>query len=326
MLVARRRLSAPMAGFTLIELLVVIAIIAVLIALLLPAVQSAREAARRIQCVNHMKQIALAMHNYHSTHNLFPPGRVRSRVNGLGQVYSCFAQILPEIEQRAVHDAINFDLNADRGIGGPENDTARRMRIATLLCPSDTSSVFDAPEQSPVNYQMNVGTKHSVIDNNGVLFENSRITFADIQDGSSQTALISEVVRSSAISLNWIIETANQRIVSYDATCRPNGPAVPRARGNRWIYGAPNHTMYSHHRPPNHPDPDCRGGNPFGDSNNTLWDLLSLDTAARSLHPGGVNVAMADGSVRFARNSVAISVWQFLGTRAGAEVVSADSY
>ena len=323
---SRRRQNPRERGFTLIELLVVIAIIAVLIALLLPAVQSAREAARRIQCVNHMKQVALAMHNYHSAHNLFPPGRVRSRVNGLGQVYGCFAQILPEIEQRAAFDSINFQLNADRGIGGPENDTARRTRIATLLCPSDTSSIFDAPEQSPVNYQMNVGTRHSVIDNNGVLYENSRISFADLLDGSSQTALISEVVRSSAISLNWIIETTNQRIVSYDVTCRPNGPAVPRARGNRWIYGAPNHTMYSHHRPPNHPEPDCRGGNPFGDSNNALWDLLSLDTAARSMHPGGVNVAMADGSVRFAKNTIAISVWQFLGTRAGGEVVSADSY
>ncbi|MGE3822405.1 MAG: DUF1559 domain-containing protein, partial [Isosphaeraceae bacterium] len=313
-------------AFTLLELLVVIAIIAVLIALLLPAVQSAREAARRIQCVNNLKQIALAMHNYHDQHNCFPPGRVRSQVNGLGLVYSGLAQVLPMLEQRAVYDAINFSLNADRGVGGPENDTARRMRISQFLCPTDTSSLFDTPEQSPTNYQMSVGTRHSVRDNDGMLYENSRVRFADVTDGSSQTALLGELARSSTLRSNWIVETTNQGIVSYEATCRPNGPPVARARGNRWIYGAPNHTMYSHHRPPNHADADCRGGNPFGDANNAAWDLLSLDTAARSLHPGGVNVALADGSVRFAKNTIHVNVWRGLGTRHGGEVISADAY
>jgi prepilin-type N-terminal cleavage/methylation domain-containing protein/prepilin-type processing-associated H-X9-DG protein len=318
--------SRVRAGFTLIELLVVIAIIGLLIALLLPAVQAAREAARRTQCVNNFKQIALAMHNYHSSLNTFPPGRVRSRVAGLGLVFSCFAQILPQLEQKPCYDAINFSLNADRGIGGPENDTARRIRISQFLCPSDTSSIFDAPDQSPTNYQMSVGTKHSVIDNDGILFENSRITFADIRDGTSQTALLSELVRSSSGTANFIIETTGRRLISYEATCRPNGPAVQRARGNRWIYGAPNHTMYSHHRPPNHGDPDCRGGNPFGDATNAAWDLLSLDTAARSLHPGGVNFALADGSVRFAKTTINLTVWRSLGTRNGGEVISSDSY
>jgi prepilin-type processing-associated H-X9-DG protein len=173
---------------------------------------------------------------------------------------------------------------------------------------------------------MNVGTRHSVIDNDGILYENSRVNFAAISDGTSQTAMLSELARSSTLTANHIIETTSQMIVSYEATCRPNGPAVARARGNRWIYGAPNHTMYSHHRPPNHEDPDCRGGNPFGDSNNAAWDRLTLDTAARSLHPGGVNVAMGDGSVRFARNGTNHSVWRALGSRNGGEVVSSDSY
>lgn len=313
-------------AFTLIELLVVIAIIAVLIGLLLPAVQAAREAARRAQCINNLKQIALGMHTYHGVHDTFPPGRVRSRVNQLGLVYSCFAQILPQIEQSACFDAINFSLNADRGIGGPQNDTARRMRISQFLCPTDTTSAFDTPEQSPINYQMSVGTKHSVIDNNGVLYENSRVNSAAVTDGMSQTALVCELARASSLVANHIIEITSQQVVSYEATCRPNGPAVPRARGNRWIYGAPNHTMYSHHRPPNHGDPDCRGGNPFGDANNVVWDLLSLDTAARSLHPGGVNVALADGSVRFAKNTADVGVWRAIGTRNGGEIISADGY
>ncbi|WP_165227216.1 DUF1559 domain-containing protein [Aquisphaera insulae] len=313
-------------GFTLIELLVVIAIIGVLVALLLPAVQAAREAARRVQCINNFKQIVLGMHTYQETHATFPPGRVRSRVEGLGLVYSCFAQILPQIEQIACYNSINFSLNADRGIGGPQNDTARRVRISQFLCPSDTSSQFDTPEQSPTNYQMCVGSRHSVIDNNGILYENSRIGFASIPDGASQTVMLSELARSSTLTTNHIIETVNQVILSYEVTCRSNGPAVPRARGNRWIYGAPNHTMYSHHRTPNHTEPDCRGGNPFGDATNAAWDRLSLDTAARSLHPGGVNIALADGSVRFVMNSVSLAAWQALGTRNGGEVISSDAY
>jgi prepilin-type N-terminal cleavage/methylation domain-containing protein/prepilin-type processing-associated H-X9-DG protein len=313
-------------GFTLIEVLVVIAIIGVLVAMLLPAVQAAREAARRAQCTNNLKQIALAMQNYHSAHNTFPPGRVRSRVDGLGLVYSAFAQVLPELEARPVYDAINFSLNADRGVGGPENDTARRMRVAAFLCPSDTTSEFDTPEQSPINYMMSVGTRHSVIDNDGILFENSRVSIARVRDGTSQTALVSEVSRTETLAANHVIDLPGLKIVSYEATCRPNGPAVPRARGNRWIYGAPNHTMYSHHRPPNHRDPDCRGGSPFGDANNAAWDRLSLDTAARSWHPGGVHVAFADGGVRFVKDGVAPTVWRALGTREGGEVVPGEAY
>jgi hypothetical protein len=266
------------------------------------------------------------MHGYHDLHGTFPPGRVRSQVNGLGLVFSCFAQILPLIEQKPCYDSINFSLNADRAVGGPQNDTARRTRISQFHCPSDTSSLFDEPLQAPTNYQMSVGTKHSVIDNDGILYENSQVSFPAITDGSSQTALLSELARSSTLISNHVIETTNTKLVSYEATCHPNGPAVPRARGNRWIYGAPNHTMYSHHRPPNHPAPDCRGGNPFGDATNTAWDLLSLDTAARSLHPGGVELALAYGSVRFVKSTIDPNVWRALGTRNGGEVISSDSY
>src|SRR5262245_43256202 len=113
----RSATSEPRRGFTLIDLLVVISILAVLIALLLPAVQAARESARRIPCVNNLKQLTLAMHGYHDLHGTFPPGRVRSQVNGLGLVFSCFAQILPLIEQKPCYDSINFSLNADRAVG-----------------------------------------------------------------------------------------------------------------------------------------------------------------------------------------------------------------
>jgi prepilin-type N-terminal cleavage/methylation domain-containing protein/prepilin-type processing-associated H-X9-DG protein len=319
------RTDSRRSAFTLIELLVVIAIMGVLIALLLPAVQAAREAARRIQCTNNLKQLGLALHSYHSTHETLPPGRIRSRVGGLGLVYSAFAQILPQIEQGPIFNAINFNLNADRGIGGPQNDTARRSRVAIYLCPSDTSSPSDLPDQAPINYQLNVGTLHPVANNNGLFYENSRVRFADVRDGSSTTAAMSELSRGEGFRTNRVIEVANQPLVSYETTCTPNGPAAARARGNRWIYAAPNHTMYSHHRVPNDLNPDCRTGNPFGDRTNAEWDLLALDGAARSLHNGGVNVLFGDGSVRFVKDTVSVNVWRALGTRSAGEVLSADS-
>jgi prepilin-type processing-associated H-X9-DG protein len=92
------------------------------------------------------------------------------------------------------------------------------------------------------------------------------------------------------------------------------------------MYGAPNHTMYSHHRTPNDLNPDCRGGIPFGDRTNAEWDRVSLDSAARSMHPGGVQVLFCDGSVRFVKDTISVQVWRPLGTRAGGEIVSGDLY
>jgi prepilin-type N-terminal cleavage/methylation domain-containing protein/prepilin-type processing-associated H-X9-DG protein len=156
-----RRAPAPAfvrrGGFTLIELLVVIAIIAVLIALLLPAVQAAREAARRMQCVNNLKQIGLALHNYHSSNDSFAPGgllgyRYDTKAYNLNGTYGPFARILGHLEQQALYNAINFSLESDQDVyGTAANSTVTVTRLSTFLCPSDTPPSYVGTGTAPIN-------------------------------------------------------------------------------------------------------------------------------------------------------------------------------
>ena len=188
------RVSRAERGFTLIELLVVIAIIAVLISLLLPAVQSAREAARRAQCSNNLKQIGLALHNYVTAHNAFPPGRINSHITGMGNTWGAYAQLLPQLELTQVYNAFNFNLSPDIDLA---NTTGSAIFIASFLCPSDPSP----PEYAQVNYGMhnyllNVGNQYPVLPNpiaplvgqpNGIFYENSAVRIAAVTDGLSNT-------------------------------------------------------------------------------------------------------------------------------------------
>ena len=152
-------MRTPRRGFTLIELLVVIAIIAVLIALLLPAVQAAREAARRAQCVNNLKQIALALHNYHDTIGTFPPGGIDD-VNWFGTWWNWPAFILPQLEQRNIYNAINFSLRnisvTDNSLAAQDpNGTVWRSVINTYLCPSDSVGNGIMDNMMAVTYSTN---------------------------------------------------------------------------------------------------------------------------------------------------------------------------
>jgi prepilin-type processing-associated H-X9-DG protein len=339
--------------------LVVIAIIAVLIALLLPAVQAAREAARRSQCVNNLKQVGVALHNYMTAQGVLPPGRINSHITGMGNCWGLYAQLLPQLEQQMLFNACNFSLAPDTP--DPSNTTVNVTFINSLICPSDTPAVLITVSGNPFathNYNMNVGWDYPVCANisaanmpspafngnpNGPFFENSRVGPADFTDGMSGTVAISETVRSQASS-TYATDPLNVFLITGDNST--TGPAITSdtdyatqclsqsatttqfqaTKGVRWNYGAPGHSMYNHRRPPNSKQPDCRGGLPHSIRKDPLWSYLSLNIAARSRHPGGVNSLLADGHVQFLKDSTNVAIWQALGSRNGGEVISADAF
>ena len=346
-------------AFTLIELLVVIAIIAVLIALLLPAVQAAREAARRAQCVNNLKQIGVALHNYVTVMGVMPPGRINSHVTGKGDCWGLFAQMLPQLDQQALFNACNFSLAPDTP--DPSNTTVNMTFVNNLLCPTDFAPVLITVSGFPHathNYNMNVGSNYPVCSNipaawqpspnftgppNGPFFENSQVGPAAFTDGMSNTVALSETFRSQQTStfatdpLGVFLITGNNSSsgpaitsdADYASLCLSQAPATTQfqaTRGVRWYYGAPGHSMYNHRRSPNDLQPDCRGGLPHSIRSDALfWYSLSLNVTARSRHSGGVNSLMADGSVKFMKNSINVLVWQGLGSLNGGEVLSSDA-
>ncbi len=345
-------------AFTLIELLVVIAIIAVLIALLLPAVQAAREAARRSQCVNNLKQIGLALHNYLSTTAVLPPGRGNSHVAGRGNCWGTYAQILPQMELPALFNAFNFSLPPDTDpttTASVANSTGYMTFINTLICPSDSPPVLVTVANGRFathNYNVSTGSGYSVVQSpaaplagvpDGVFFENSAVSLAAITDGTSSTVAVSETTRSIpggtyannplGVFLITGDNKANAPPITSDADYSSACLGLPASttqfqatRGVRWHYGAPGHSMYNHRRPPNSPLADCRGGIPHSDKSDPNWNFLSLNIAARSKHPGGVNSLFCDGHVQFVKDTIDVAAWRALGTRNGGEVVGADAF
>ena len=310
----------PLQAFTIIELLVVIAIIAVLVALILPAVQASREAARRTQCVNNLKQVGLAINNYHSTAAVFPPGRTRSVIDGQGHCFGAFAQLLPQLEQGAVYNSINFDHSADRS---PQNHTARATIIESFVCPTDFFKILRSGS-APTSYMICTGTDFPIARSDGVFFENSAITVADVIDGTAQTVCVSETIRSDDKQENSYItlKPDDLPLTDFQAQCTQN-QITENARGARWIYGAPGNSMYNHRRPPNDRDWDCRGGGPQSNQTNRTWDAVSHDIAARSRHTGGVHALFVDGHTDFVSDSVDRTIWQALGSRNGNELLDA---
>ncbi len=338
-------------GFTLIELLVVIAIIAVLISLLLPAVQAAREAARRSQCINNLKQIGLAMHNYQQAVGSLPNGHYGTGWND----WSCLVMLLPYMEQSNIYNAINF-FNPDGYAAGPGdslNNTIDLAKINVLLCPSDVDRLTNVYGHQ--NYCGNAGSApEAFFDNNGhgacngcfFSVNNCKVVdFRDIIDGLSNTAAFSEKVKGIGDQVavaDPLTPTSGIYSVPIDPTgktngqwndvyplpyytqCRNSGPGVgvlatngAISQGEWWWDGHPETGLYNHVMTPNLWSCD--------DSNNN-WVNDGAAATASSRHPGIVNVTFCDGSVKAIKTSVSPGVWWALGTRDGAETISSDSY
>ncbi|MBI3837980.1 MAG: DUF1559 domain-containing protein [Planctomycetia bacterium] len=329
----------PRLGFSLVEVLVVIAIIGTLVALLLPAVQAAREAARRAQCQNNLKQIGIALHNYHAAHRKFPPGRLVNSVDGQGHCFSAYAHLLPHLEASTLYERIDFNANPEEAANAP----ALEQTIPFFLCPSDGATKVQG-NSAVHNYPLNTGTTYPVSPRNslntpvtGIFFENSAVGFKDIGDGSSQTVCISETIISEGGPSTWdgvsqtngfVLTAGNDNLFNgpaltdYATQCSGAGLNLQQTRGSRWLYGAPGHSMYNHIRPPNDPGIDCRGGIPHSTKTDALWRSLSLNVAAHSRHPEGVHALFCDGHVQFVGNAINVMVWQAMGSRNGGEVIS----
>lgn len=316
-----RSLPRNQRGFTLIELLVVIAIIAVLIALLLPAVQQAREAARRTQCKNNLKQLALALHNYENTHSVFPPGSI-----GYPFVWSAQAQLLPFVEQGSLQNLLNFNVPPLTAFQGSydatavgQNNTAAQTPLALMTCPSDGDRV-PGSTFGGISYPACLGSglvnNGSSSNADGVIFTRSRTRIGELTDGTSNTVAFSEQLLGDGQNAAPTNGDYRRRVIELAAaTATTPAACVATAgpwRGNRgeiWVNGHLASTMYNHFYPPNANSPDCHNGH----------HNMGL-TAARSNHTGGVNIALCDGSVRLAGDSINLDTWRALATRSGGEV------
>ncbi len=341
-------------AFTLVELLVVIAIIALLIALLLPAVQKVRQAAARTECQNNLKQIGIALHNYEGARGCLPPA-----FTGISQnpnltpnsfySWSVLAQLNPYLEQTAIFNQMNLSeptwLYPTTTIS-PDNILAVQQTVRLFLCPADkmqpvSGAAYGAPVLGPVNYAACLGSGTtaggapygSPWEADGVFQAAVNGSFDLITDGLSNTAAFSEsTLGEGPTQATGAIPGDPQKVYAYvDNPLAPgacSGATVwnyQNLRGYSWATGEIRCASYNHFYPPNSPNYDC------------VTDLLPHPIpaqeytgvgfrAARSNHSGGVNVLLADGSVRFVSNGIQPETWSALGTRSGGETISDPNF
>lgn len=315
-------------GFTIIELLVVIAVIGVLVALLMPAVQSAREAARRTSCSNNLKQLGLALHSFHDVHLRFPPGRGTP----LPEIFSAHAYLLSHFEQGNLEATIDlsaapttFTIGGGVEFDGSPNYPAATTALSVLQCPSDIAD--GRVPQSPfgaTNYAANAGTGTvnygSLTDADGVFYLGSKVAFRDLTDGTSHTAAFCERTIGPGDPSGAVAPSDEARYIwelpggadTTPAACYSATDGVWFGeRGGKWILGNYGNSIYNHYYPPNEPTWDCMN----------MRQQKSL-SAARSFHTGGVMLLLCDGSVRWVSDSIDLDTWRGLASRSHGEVLS----
>ena len=348
-------------GFTLIELLVVIAIIAVLIALLLPAVQAAREAARRIQCTNNMKQIGLAIHNYHSSLNVIVTGRILSIGSGPSQcgngalLSGCqdtpwFVLLLPYYEGNTIFNAFNFSTGSSGPLSGPAglplgffvNSTVTVTKLGMMQCPSDREETFmwPAPYSAILTFPLTKG-------NYAVNWGNTQYDQGLDQPAygytPAATTLAMPFPLNKPASFASVTDGTSNTIFAAEILKGTNNDI----RGTLWMSlpGAgvfntrftPNgfRDVYQYVNPALKPGPGVATAdtlpNGFCVSEGQLPcqnvnPYAFANAGARSLHPGGVNTLFGDGSVRFIKSTINPMTWVALGSISGGEVISSDQY
>ena len=326
-------------GFTLVELLVVIAIIGVLVALLLPAVQAAREAARRMQCANNMRQYSLALQNHHGAQNHFPayflaydedawPRKVL--VSNKGEYkpgapylthHSWIAQLLPYMEQQPLFDLIDFDEPANDPDPDSGNYQAISQSPAFTRCPSDDA--LEGPDPTgrfkPCNYAACYGNTGCTFGDScqqegdgasGVMYIGSETGIRNVTDGTSSTVGVSELL----VGRPWV-RAVGEPFATLAGTGNPiDQNTTWGGRGVSWLWSYRNSDSgFTTFMPPN--DPLTSNHEPY------VWSMYGY-YAARSNHPGGINASMLDGSVRYFSDSIDIVAWRNMGSIAGEEVVT----
>jgi len=325
-------------GFTIIELLVVITIIGILIALLLPAVQAARQAARKMSCANNLKQCTLALHNYHDTYGCFPGFGTSSLCS-----FSVQAKLLPFAEQESLQDLIDFKQPLFLGTAhnqslNPAQAAAARRRVAMFRCPSDGENqiyteYYTQPGEAFAggNYLVcsgsGTGTNYDIrFPTDGLFYYGSARAFRNIHDGTTHTVVMSETLLGNhrdtrepedpKRQISFSVVRPNHGSPGLSGIVNPDIAALVATaikwrgyRASAWIAGKSYTSTFCTYMAPNTPVPD--------------WHSMGIGLyAARSLHPGGVNAALGDGSVRFVSETIDLNTWRALGTCAGGEVAS----
>ncbi len=322
-------------GFTLVELLVVIAIIGILVGLLLPAVQAAREAARRMSCSNNVKQLGLALHNYHDTYRRFPPSGFFNRF-APSDAWSVQARLLPLLEQANLERLIDWDYSY--GLQG----LVAQTRVPVYLCPSEPRDV-PRPDPKPhdpnfthysLNYAANMGEwfiydpkSHS--GGSGLFFPNSALSMGSVTDGTSNTVAFSEVKAWTP----YLRDGGNPAGFGVDAPTRPaqiaawGGSFKADSGHTEWVDARIHQSGFTTTFAPNtRVGYEMEGREHDVDFNSSregksTTAITYAAVTARSHHTGGVEIGLVDGSVRFLSQTIDLNVWRGLGSRAGGEVV-----